>query len=199
MIFINNKYTKYYFNIINQAKSRNLATRKQAKSALGYVELHHVIPRALNGTNCTNNTVFLTAREHFICHWLLVKMTTGAANHKMVYALSSMSRISTNHRYCTKITARVFETLKIQLAIAKRITHTGKLISTEQKAKQRAKMLGRTHSPEHIANQIAGRINRTVTDETKQKLSAAQKGKTFSEEHKAKLVIAWANRRLAKK
>lgn len=39
-----------------------------------YYENHHIIPRSLNGSNSSENLVLLTAREHFICHWLLVKI-----------------------------------------------------------------------------------------------------------------------------
>ena len=35
-----------------------------------YTESHHIIPRSLGG----EETVSLSAREHFICHWLLLKM-----------------------------------------------------------------------------------------------------------------------------
>ena len=40
MIFINNKYTRWYYNIINNSKSTQV---------LGYTERHHVIPRSLGG------------------------------------------------------------------------------------------------------------------------------------------------------
>jgi len=47
MIFINNKYSKYYYNIIEKAKSRNIFNRKEAKKIFGYVEKHHIIPKSL--------------------------------------------------------------------------------------------------------------------------------------------------------
>ncbi len=37
MLFIDNKYTRWYFNIINAAKARQTNT--------GYTERHHIIPR----------------------------------------------------------------------------------------------------------------------------------------------------------
>ena len=39
----------------------------------GYYEKHHIIPRCLNGSNDKDNLVLLTAREHYLCHWLLWK------------------------------------------------------------------------------------------------------------------------------
>ena len=62
MIFIDNKYTRIYFNIVNNAKSRTNYT--------GYVEKHHIIPKSLGGTNKKSNLVELTAKEHYLCHRL---------------------------------------------------------------------------------------------------------------------------------
>ena len=52
-----------------------------------YVEKHHIIPKSLGGNNRKENLVNLSAREHFICHRLLVKMLNGDAKNKMIYAL----------------------------------------------------------------------------------------------------------------
>ena len=78
MLFIDNKYTRWYYDIINRAQTRAFLT--------SYSETHHIIPRSLQGNDEQNNLVKLTAREHFIAHWLLTKMTTGQARHKMVFA-----------------------------------------------------------------------------------------------------------------
>lgn len=36
-----------------------------------YTERHHIVPRAHGGSNDAANIVRLTAREHFVAHWLL--------------------------------------------------------------------------------------------------------------------------------
>jgi len=59
-------YKKIYNNIIEYRKNNILDS--------GYTEKHHIIPRSINGSNDTDNIVELTAREHFICHFLLAKM-----------------------------------------------------------------------------------------------------------------------------
>ena len=82
MLFLQNKYTSWYYSIISKAKQR---------VTVGYTEKHHVIPRTLGGKNDKDNTVILTAREHFICHLLLTKMLTGQERQKMVYALHMLS------------------------------------------------------------------------------------------------------------
>lgn len=119
IIFLNNKYTNYYYDIINRAKTRTLKT---------YKENHHVIPKCffleqsatgwLTGDPDKDNIVDITAREHFICHWLLTKMQpTSAQKAQMIYAFNMMS-VSGDHqeRYETKITSRAYEKNKILLA-----------------------------------------------------------------------------------
>jgi hypothetical protein len=76
MIFIDNKDTRWYFNIINRAKPRHLTE---------YSENHHIVPKSLGGNNSKENLVQLTAREHFICHRLLIRMLVGENKGKMVY------------------------------------------------------------------------------------------------------------------
>ncbi len=42
-----------------------------------YTEKHHIIPKSLGGSNNKSNIVALSAREHFIAHWLLAKIYGG--------------------------------------------------------------------------------------------------------------------------
>lgn len=87
-LFLQNKYSKWYFSICNKAKTRS-STRKDAKNILGYVEGHHIIPQSIQHNNLI---VYLTPREHFICHWLLTKMLIGENKSKMCYAMTTICR-----------------------------------------------------------------------------------------------------------
>ena len=62
-------YQRIYDQIIERAKSEN-----RQKGTGIYYEKHHIIPRCLGGSNNKDNLVFLTAREHFLCHWLLSRI-----------------------------------------------------------------------------------------------------------------------------
>lgn len=55
-------YLKVHDQIINRGKTRKLT---------GYKERHHIIPKCMGGGNSKDNLVDLSAREHFIIHWLL--------------------------------------------------------------------------------------------------------------------------------
>lgn len=58
-------YQRIYNRIIENRKKH---------PAKGYTEIHHIVPRSLGGSDDINNTVALTAREHFVCHYLLAKI-----------------------------------------------------------------------------------------------------------------------------
>ena len=188
---IDNKYTKIYNQITTRAISRTI---------IGYRENHHVVPRSMGGTNAKSNMVALTAREHFICHWLLTKMVTGADRAKMVYALRMM-RVSNDlqNRYETKITARVYEKYKKEHAINLSIMRAGrpawnKGIKLEGEALEKSRERTRNRKPQSpetkaaVSKMISERqtgSKRSIT--TKAKMSAASKGilkGPHSEQHK---------------
>lgn len=64
-MFKENKYSRWYFDIINKSRTQE---------KIGYTEWHHIIPSCLGGIDESSNLVELSAREHFICHLLLLKM-----------------------------------------------------------------------------------------------------------------------------
>jgi hypothetical protein len=81
-MFKENKYSHTYYSIVERAKSRVLKA---------YSETHHIIPKSMGGSDDQSNLVELTAREHYICHLLLPKMTSGEDRYKMIYAYTIMS------------------------------------------------------------------------------------------------------------
>lgn len=116
MTFLDNKYTRYYYNVIDNAKRRI--------DDPSY-ETHHVIPESfyINRTRrghkgwlegnpeLPDNKVRLTPKEHFICHMLLVKMTTSIAKHKMAKAANRLS--AGNNK--VRITSRMYAIIKKNL------------------------------------------------------------------------------------
>lgn len=116
------KYSRWYYNIVWKARERYTVFQlspnlPSLKEVLGYTETHHVMPIAFGGDDDAINLVNLTAREHFICHWLLTKMTTGHERWLMVHCLYAM-KMENQHqtRYKTKITSRVYANLKEEYA-----------------------------------------------------------------------------------
>lgn len=107
-MFTNKFYSKVYFSTIEKAVKRSW---KKAKGR----ERHHIIPQSLGGSNDKSNLVYLSCREHFLCHWLLMKITEGENYHKMRYALMGMRAENEYHdRYKTALTARIYEKYRIE-------------------------------------------------------------------------------------
>ena len=188
-IMLTNKYSKLYYKITSNAKQRITE---------GYTELHHIIPQSMGGSNDKDNLVDLTAREHFICHWLLIKMTEGEDRSKMLYALNGMKAENRyQQRYHTKITARVYEKYRIEHAEnhskrmkGRKAWNKGVPQTEEHKEKNRQAALQRApKSQETITKWKESRAGYTASEETKQKQSLALKGKPkgpMSEEEKIK-------------
>lgn len=196
--YLPNKYTQWYYNIINNAKTRTLD-----KSV--YIERHHIIPESffikrnregdvgflMGNANDKNNIVSLLAREHFIVHKLLVKMTTGVAKKKMVHALWHMVNHQTDDR-SFRITASLYQSVRevVREMMSSRIVsevtreklrvfNTGKKLTPEQLQGQKGKGIGRkdTEQTREIKRQIA--LNRPpMSDDTKDKIRQTLKSRT---------------------
>lgn len=59
----------------------NLILKRQIEIPEGYTEEHHIIPRSFGGSDNKSNLVLLTAREHYLAHYLLMKMQIKNSYH----------------------------------------------------------------------------------------------------------------------
>ena len=179
-----NKYEKWYSAITDKAKNRTID---------GYTETHHIIPHSLGGSDDPDNLVDLTAREHFICHWLLTKMYTGEARGKMINAMYMMRAESPHQkRYESKITGRIYETLREEYSRYISKLNTGRIQPPEEKQRQLKAQIGRKRAPfseEWRAKLSAAKsgINNNrygveVSEETRKKISERAKGRKYSAE-----------------
>ena len=199
-MFTDKFYSKVYFSTIEKAKQRSW------KKALGR-ERHHIIPQSLGGSNDKDNLVYLSCREHFLCHWLLVKMTEGEYYHKMVYALMGM-RAENEHqeRYQTIFTARVYEKYRIEhaeyhskLMKSKNLVPWNKggvEITDQHRANIKKAANNRIIDPikqaEGQRKRVAKMLGRKQSEETCRNKSVALKGKLkgpMAEEQKIKISL----------
>lgn len=118
-MFLSNKYSRIYFQIVAKARSERRSKRKS------YFEDHHIVPRCCNGTNDKTNRVLLTGREHFICHALLVKMVLQSSDSwpKLVKGFVAMGQRSRHHdRY---FNSRLYSIARRLVAIVATKSQTG--------------------------------------------------------------------------
>jgi hypothetical protein len=179
MIFIDNKYTRIYYEIVERAKIRELGTNV-------YKEKHHVIPRSIGGDNSKQNIVALTAREHFICHWLLVKMTYGKEKRSMSHALRMMLAVNpARHpgRYIPN--SKKYELIK---KIANEASK-GRPCSTETREKIRQGNLRRPLASEETRAKLSAAAKRRkgFTPEGRAKVVESNKSRVWTQEMKDKL------------
>ena len=89
-MFLDNKYTKIYYKLINNALLRN-----HIKLPHDGFQVHHIIPKCIGGTDNKSNLVILHFKEHRVCHCLLIKMQiTKSAEIKMRHAYGFFNKSS---------------------------------------------------------------------------------------------------------
>jgi hypothetical protein len=175
-------YTAIYLNLMLSRKSRELDKNT-------YYEKHHIYPKCLfpDIKNNKNNLVYLTAREHFIAHRLLLKMAvTSNEKEKLGFSMQAMSMINSSsnvRKY--KITSRAFESIRKANKEALKL----RKFSEDHKRKISESTKGRVVSQatrDLISKSNKGKIppNKGISPskETKEKISKSLKGRKVSKE-----------------
>ena len=77
-----------------------------------YYERHHIVPKWLGGGDSPDNLVLLTAREHYIAHYLLFKhyqdKKSAAAFHKMNNTINNNHRDSKKYEELRRFQSEAF-------------------------------------------------------------------------------------------
>lgn len=166
-MFNNSKYTRWYYNIINNAITN---TRE------GYTEKHHIIPKSLGGSNDKTNIVKLTAREHFICHMLLTKMVITGKD-KMAYAAWQLGR--SLYLKDIKISSKTYQVLKEQLSKAK--TGVKRKPFSEQARKNMSE--ARIGEKNHMTGRKRTTEEKALMSKNRKGLTAKEKNPFYGKSH----------------
>lgn len=151
-----------YNRIIENARTREIDTSV-------YYERHHIVPRALGGTDDDSNLVHLTAREHFMCHALLVHMHTGQAQRKMMWALNAMQMNK------ERFNARLYERMRHEYVNPMHDAETKAKHAEAMRKRDNVGMTGRKHTEETRRKMREARAKQVITEETKRKISEYRK------------------------
>lgn len=171
-IFLENKYTQWYYSIIAAA---------QNNSATSYVEEHHIIPSSLGGNDEASNLVKLNARQHFIVHLLLTKMTTGLSKRSMSYAFSFMLTDNSKlpDRHLSK--SRWYEYSRKLLSE----TQKGRQFSEETRERMKLAAIQRYTDP--VQRSKVSSWTKNPSPETREKIGQAARNRSTAAINKMKL------------
>lgn len=183
-------YEKIYHQIVVRAKNRILEC---------YTEKHHIIPRCMGGSDDKENLVSLTAREHFVCHRLLVQIYPN--NSKLKFALWAMCNMKSKRQSRYLPSSRVYESIKIEVIKLISEKKKGVKLSEEHKRKTSETLKGKKRPQEVVDKMVKTRKENggwNHSEETKNKIRSNNgmkrqevrdklKGREISDETRKKL------------
>lgn len=211
LIETDSKYYIWYKSICQRAMNRRLPE-------CTYTEIHHILPKSIFPEYKTdpNNLVQLTAREHFICHWLLTKFVK---HEKIVYAFQMMIPNKTNNRYKPK-SSIVYQNLKLKFllnnkgtkgyhwvtdGVKNKLIPIGNIIPVDyytgrtfnQTHKQALKGIPKTDEQKKKQSDamkgkpgLLGELNPATRPDVREKISKARKGTKASDNTKIKMRLS---------
>ena len=167
-------YEKIYNQIVNRAKNRILEC---------YTEKHHIIPRCMGGSDDKENLVSLTAREHFLCHHLLVRIYPE--NIKLKFALWAMCNMKSKRQSRYVPSSKIYESIKLEVIKLISEKKKGVKLTEEHKRKTSETLKGRKRPQEVIDKIHKKRLEYgwKHSDETRKKMT----GRKLSEETRKKI------------
>lgn len=158
--FIPNKYSKWYFTIINSPKNN-----------LNYYEKHHILPRCMGGTNNKENVVKLSAKQHYICHKLLTKMVRNNSHRtKMYFALHRM--IYSNSKNMLRYFPSANQYEKLRIIHSKNVSE----LMSKPKTKQHIKNIIKANKKRVKGKTLVEQYGQKKADEIKAKMSESRTG-----------------------
>lgn len=153
--------------------------RTRTQDSEEYTEKHHILPKSMfpEFKDDKWNLIRLTAREHYLAHWMLWK-AFGGSMATAFWCMSNSGKYRTN--------SRVYEEFKRQYRGKhhhnyglKRSHETKKKMSLSRKGVPRPYMVGRRNTEEQIRRQAESLRGFKHAEESKDKISKGQLGRVW--------------------
>jgi len=145
----------------------------RGQSVDGYAEVHHIVPRSLGGSDDADNLIKLTARQHYIAHWMLARALGGSAS-RAFFMMSNFGKYG-------QVNSTTYQIARQEYALLVRDQMRGKVmppVSLETREKQRQAKLGRKLTPQHIENVRLAMTGRKMGEVFAKRVSEAKRGKS---------------------
>ena len=150
---------------------RDLISKALVSDNEGYTEVHHIVPRCIGGSDDIDNLVSLTAREHFLAHWLLAKIHKDNISLTYAWNMMCVGRTQSSHlyKYAREEVSRKrtgvswgnhTEETKRNMSKSRKGVKQGPR-TEEAKEKMRQAKLGSTQSKATIAKRVS-KVNKAV-------------------------------------
>jgi hypothetical protein len=122
-------YKEHYKRLIKTRLNRKIEPSK-------YYEKHHIVPKCWGGNDKHENIIHLTAREHYIAHWLLYRMRPNSIGISFAFWKMTFpgSKFVTRDY---KISSRAYSEAKEAMSNAQRERMTGFKVAEEHLVKWR--------------------------------------------------------------
>jgi hypothetical protein len=132
----------------------------------GYAEVHHIVPRSLGGSDDADNLVRLTARQHYVAHWMLARALGGSAA-RAFFMMSNFGKYG-------------------------QVNSTTYAMARQEYAEQISQQLkDRPNVPvftdAHRLKLRQAKLGRKLPEETRRKVGEAQRGRKLSEETRKRI------------
>ena len=161
-------YKKHYDLLISTRLHRDW-------SKLPYTERHHIIPKSENGTDEQSNIVRLTAREHFLAHWLLYRSNPSIKSRAFSFWRMCNGRGSTPPEHWITISSRCYEESRLAHSKALSEALKGKKKSAEHARKVGLAVKGQKRTEQQ---KIKLRKPHIMTEDGLRRLRLSKQGKT---------------------
>jgi len=137
-VTINIHYLDRYIKFLDYCRRQN--------TAITYTEKHHILPVSLfpEFKKEPENTIVVTARQHFLAHWMLAKLTK---HPKMWFAFNQMRRLGNN--------SILYQYARIEIAKAISIANKGKIRSPEHMTAIKNSFVGKRPGRDISNNTVA--------------------------------------------
>lgn len=147
-----------------------------------YYESHHIIPKCMGGSDNKDNLVLLTAKEHYLIHWLLAEIHNTPP---LWWAFIIMVNAKGKGQKRQYVSGRLYELAKHKA----RELRKAQKVSDTTRQKMSLSRTGKKATDQHrqnISNSLRGR---TVSIEERLRLSKLNMGRTLKAEHKLKVKL----------
>lgn len=136
-----------------------------------YYEKHHIIMRSMGGADLPENLVMLTAREHFLAHWLLWRIHRNLSTSAAFHSMCNFKNVGQKH---ASISSRAYA--EAREAFSRKISE--KMIGNTN-------CLGYKHTDEARKNMSIAQIN--MTDEHRLKIGLSRIGHEVTQSTREKI------------